>query len=61
MLLKRILTYSVLSLATVCTFFANVSVDTDHTGSILASVSLDGESIYAATAEECKKDGKILV
>ncbi len=46
MFLKRILTYSILSLATVCTFFASVSVDVDHTGSILASVSL-GESVYA--------------
>lgn len=52
MFLKRILTYSILSLATVCTFFASISVDVVNTEkpSTYIALSIVSPTIYAAEA-----------
>ena len=49
MLIRRLLTYSVLSLVALGGFFGSVHIETESQGYDIVSVSYEGNGVYALT------------
>ena len=48
MYLKRLLTYSILSVTMVAGFFGSIHIERDHHNDKIVSVSYEGNGVYAA-------------